>query len=151
MIQRIQTLYLLIAELLIAMLFFVPFAELADKNGSLFQFSVFGVVQEGGANGIVQRCWPIFILVCLVLLVLNLIILNFKRRTMQIKLSYIVIFLMICLTGLVYYYVSSNNPGGTFAFKIYASFPLVAAVFLYLAIRGIVKDENLVKSIDRIR
>ena len=151
MIQRIQTLYLLIAVLLLAMLFFVPLAELADKNGALYQFSVFGIVQEGASNGLVQRCWPVFILVCLVLIILNLIILNFKRRTTQIKLSYVVIFLMICLTGLVYFYVSSNNLGGTYAFKLYASFPLEAAIFVFLAIRGIVKDENLVKSIDRIR
>ena len=153
MIQRIQTLYLLIADLLIAMLFFFPFAELADKSGSIYQFNVFGITKEGASTATIQTLWPVFVLVCLVLIILNLIIVNYKRRTTQIKLSYVAIFLMVCLTGLFYFYLSSatNSFGGTNSFKIYASFPLEAAIFVYLAIRGIVKDENLVKSIDRIR
>jgi hypothetical protein len=153
MIQRIQTLYLLIADLLIVMLFFLPFAELADKNSALYQFNVFGIVKEGASGGTGPSCWPVFILVCVILILLNLIILNYKRRTTQIQFSYVAIFLLICLTGLVYFYVTSNNNtlGGSYSFKLYASFPLEAALLVYLAIRGIVKDENLIKSIDRIR
>jgi hypothetical protein len=136
-----------------AVLFFVPFAELADKNGILYQFNVFGIIKEGAVNGTIQGCWPVFILVCLITVILNLIIINFKNRSSQIKLSYVAIFLQICLTALIYYYVwrNSNGMGGSYSIKIFASFPLEAAIFVFLAIRGIMKDEKLVKSIDRIR
>ena len=47
MIQRIQTVYLLIAEMLIGALFFVPFAEIAGKEGSIYRFDMKGIYLEG--------------------------------------------------------------------------------------------------------
>ena len=154
MIQRIQTLYLFIADLLVAMLFFVPFAEMSGKGGSLYRFDVSGVISEGAAGGeIMQRSWPVLILTCLILILLNLIIFQFKKRVRQMKLSYFTIFLLIGLTALIYFYVWKSNDlmGGSYSLKIFFTFPLIASVFVYLAIRGIAKDELLVKSIDRIR
>jgi hypothetical protein len=60
---------------------------------------------------------------------------------------------MIALTAVISLYIwqYKNTLGGEYSLKVFSSFPLVSAVLVYLAIRGIVKDENLVKSIDRIR
>lgn len=154
MLQRIQTLYLFVADLLVAILFFVPFAEMAGKEGSLYRFNISGVIAEGVAGGaIMQRPWPMLILTSLVLILLNLIIFQYKNRVRQMKLSYFMIFMLIGLTSLIYLYVWKYNDimGGTYSLKIFITFPLIASVFVYLAIRGIAKDELLVKSIDRIR
>lgn len=154
MLQRIQSLYLFIADLLVAMLFFVPFAEMSGKEGALYRFDISGVIAEGVAGGaIIQRSWPIFILTSLILILLTLIIFQFKKRVRQMKLSYFTIFMLVGLTALIYLFVWKYNDlmGGSYSLKIFITFPLIASVLVYLAIRGMAKDELLVKSIDRIR
>jgi len=154
MIQRIQTIYLLIADLLIAILLFLPFAEIAGGKGNLFLFGILGVVAEGGTVGIPQQTTlPIAVVVVLNLLLLTFIIFQYKKRPLQIKLSYVSILLLLFLAAIIYFYVwqVSNQLGGNYAIKISTYLPLVATVLVYLAIKGIVKDEKLVKSIDRIR
>jgi len=154
MIQRIQSLYLLIAVIFVGVLFFVPLAGLSGKEGDLFLVYLSGVVSESTANGAInQKSWPLIIYACLVMLMLVWIIFRYGNRALQIRLSYIAILLLIGLTALIYYYVWSSQISleGIFSLKIYFSFPLVSAVFVYLAIKGIAKDEKLIKSIDRIR
>ncbi len=154
MIQRIQTLYLLIANLLLATLIFLPLAEMVDKQGILYQLNMTGVTKEGAAGGgELSSTLPVISLFCLIISMIMLIIFQYKSRARQIRLSYVVIFLLLALTGAVYFYIRQydNTLGGEYSVNISASFPLIAAVLVYLAIRGIVKDENLVKSIDRIR
>jgi hypothetical protein len=154
MIQRIQTLYLVIADLLVAVLFFVPLAEMVGKDGHLYHFGLSGLIAEGSADAkIIERTWPLFIFVCLILVINSLVIFLYRNRVLQIRLSTIVIFLLMGLTALGYYliYRSNNLLEGGYSLKVYLTFPLIAAVFIYLAIRGMAKDEHLVKSIDRIR
>ncbi len=154
MIQRIQTLYLLIADLLIAILFFVPFAEIAGKDGGLYLLNVVGLQAEGTSLGAFQlKTWPLQILMVVILLGLILILFQFKNRILQIKLSYAAILFQIILSTLLVFYAwsGSTQVGGTYSLKIFFTFPLIAAVIVFLAIRGMVRDENLVKSIDRIR
>jgi hypothetical protein len=154
MIQRIQTLYLLIADLLIGVLFFVPFAEMMSNQGRSFLFNLSGIVSEAEASGTIsQKSWPLFVLTCLIFALVIYIIFQYKNRVRQKQLSYLTIFLLIGLTATIFFSVwkCTNMLGGNYSMKIYAAFPLVAVVFVYLAIRGISKDEHLVKSIDRIR
>jgi hypothetical protein len=154
MIQRIQTLYLLIADLLIGILFFVPFAEMTSNQGRLFLFNLSGIISEGDLNGTVsQKSWPLFILAGLIVVVLSFIILQYKNRPRQKQLSFMALFLILGLAASIYFSVvkCTNLLGGHYSMKIYFLLPLVAAVFVYLAIRAIAKDEHLVKSIDRIR
>ena len=154
MIQRIQTLYLLIADLLIAVLFFVPFAEMMSNQGRSFLFNLSGIVSETDASGTIsQKSWPLFVLTGLIVVLLIYVIFQYKNRVRQKQLSYLTIFLLIGLTATIYFTVwkCTNMLGGNYSMKIYASFPLVAVIFVFLAIRGITKDEHLVKSINRIR
>ena len=154
MIQRIQTLYLLVAALLVAALFFVPFAELAGKDGAHYLFNISGINVNGSDGSTsLDNAWPVLVLVCLSLIMVVLSIFLFKNRITQIRISYISISFLFGLKALMYYYTwSSNNvPIGGLHSKTYAVLPLIAAIFVFLAIRNIRKDENLVKSIDRIR
>lgn len=154
MIQRIQTLYLLIAALMVAAMFFVPFAELTGKDGAHYLFNISGINVDGN-NGSksLYNTWPVLVLVCSSLILVLLSIFLFKNRITQIRISYISISLLFGLKALMYYYTwnSNNLPAGGLQSKLYAVLPLIAAIFVFLAIRSIRKDENLVKSIDRIR
>jgi len=154
MIQRIQTLYLIVAALLVAALFFVPFAELTGKDGAYYLFNISGInVVSSGSSTSLDNAMPVLVLVCLSLIMVVLSIFLFKNRISQIRISYISISFLFGLKALMYYYTwSSNNvPIGGLHSKIYATLPLIAAISVFLAIRNIRKDENLVKSIDRIR
>lgn len=152
MIQRIQTFYLFIADLLIAALFIAPFAEFAGKDGKLFLFTITGIFSEVNKD-LISRSWPLFILVCLILLLINVTIFQYKNRIRQIIISKLTVFLLIALTVAIFFLIWRTNAilGGTYALKVYFTFPIIAAIFVFLAIRGIAKDEHLVKSIDRIR
>ena len=154
MIQRIQTVYLLIAEMLIAALFFVPFAEIAGKEGSRFRFDMNGIYPLGVQNPeSIYSSLPLVILWALSMILILVTIFVFKNRILQMRISSINIFLMLGLSGLIYYYVWSSAKilMGVYSFNIYLVFPLIAAVFIYLAKRAIKRDELLVRSIDRIR
>jgi len=154
MIQRIQTVYLLIAEMLIAALFFVPFADIAGKEGSTYRFDISGIYLSGVQNPeILYSSLPLVILCALSLILILVAIFRFKNRIVQMRISMINIFLMFGISGLIYYYVWSGAKTlmGIYSFNIYLVFPLIAAVFIYLAKRAINKDELLVRSIDRIR
>jgi len=154
MIQRIQSVYLLIAALLIAALFFVPFAELSGKDGVQYLFNFSGIYEHGTSGHLsLKNTWPVAVLIGMCLIMLILTIFQFKNRNSQIKLSYLCFISLLVLKALLYYFTwsSSNLPGGSLNASLYAEFPAIAAILVFLAIRGIRKDENLVKSIDRIR
>ena len=61
------------------------------------------------------------------------------------------IILLIGLFGLFFYFAYAGFDGATTSFKIPVSFPLIAAILDYLAIRNIGKDEALIRSVDRLR
>lgn len=154
MIQRIQSLYLIIAGVFVSVLFFVPVAVLSGKEGNLYLVYLSGVVSEGTSNrATIAESWPLLIYASVVLIFLVSIIFLFRNRMLQIRLSYVALVNLLVLAALIFFYVwkSQNSLGGIYSMKIYFSFTFVSAVFVYLAIRGIAKDDKLVKSIDRIR
>jgi len=154
MIQRIQTVYLLIAEMLIGALFFVPFAKILGNEGLIYQFDMKGIYLAGSQKPeIIYGSLPLVILCALSLIILLITIFKYKNRILQMRLSTINILLLIGIGGLIFYYVYSSAKlmQGSYSLNIYLVFPVVAAIFIYLAIRAIAKDELLVRSIDRIR
>ena len=154
MIQRIQTVYLLIAEMLIWLLFFVPFADILGKDGKIYRFDIKGISPEGApSTEMIFSSLPLIIICALTLLLIVITIYRFKNRIQQIKLAKLNIFILLCSEGLMYYYLTSGAKivSGTTSFHIYFVFPVIAAILIYLAIRAINKDEQLVRSIDRIR
>lgn len=79
-------------------------------------------------------------------------IFSFKNRKKQILFNYLNILINALLIGLLVYWLL-NLPGGIdFPEKgIEPIFPLISIVFLFLANKNINKDERLVKSVDRFR
>jgi hypothetical protein len=59
--------------------------------------------------------------------------------------------LLLGLLGVLFYFLHAGFQEVDVAYKFPMTFPLIAAVFDYLAIRAIGKDEALVRSLDRIR
>ncbi len=147
MIQRIQTVYLLLAGLLVASLLQLDFAELA-VNGELYIFNAQGIFngEEMIFNGL-----PIMIFIGIISLLHFIIIFLYKKRILQIRFTVFTIVLLFGLFGLFFYFTYAGFDEIEVAFKIPVAFPIVAVILDYLAIRGIGKDEALVRSMDRIR
>jgi len=127
MIQRIQTVYLMIAGLLTASLLKLRFAEIA-ANSELFT-----------------------IFIVLIALLHFVIIAMYKKRIVQMRLTLFAIVLLLVLSGLFFYFAYAGIDGAKVAFKIPVFFPLMAVIFDFLAIRAIKKDETLIRSLNRIR
>lgn len=154
MIQRIQTVFLLIAGILIGALFFVPFGKIASKEGSIYLFDMKGIYLEGIPNPeIIYSSLPLVILMAVSLIFIFATIFKFKNRILQMKLSRINIFMQLGSAGLIFYnlYSCAKTLSGVYSFTIFLVFPLIASILIYLALRAIKKDELLVRSIDRIR
>jgi hypothetical protein len=131
MIQRIQTIYLLIASIAFALLSFkIPFWSLNDE----FKYA--------------QNDNKLYLLL-ITLFVFSLIgIFLFKKRTVQMKLLRLSILIeFVVVVRLFLTYKELNTPLDAKVFFLLMS----AFVALLLAYRGVKKDENLVRSIDRIR
>ena len=153
MIQRIQTLYLLLALILMGLLFYFPFAEILSGEGKLYTFKFDGLHYIESLEVYVQTV-PSIILLSAILAINVVVVFLFKKRIIQMRVAFINMILMLGFVGLIYYYVKSFSgdlEAEAISYKIYDIFPFVAAILNYLAIRSIGKDEALVRSIDRIR
>ena len=127
MIQRIQTVYLLIAGLLAASLLKFRFAEIAVNN-------------------------ELFTIFIVIIALLHFVIIGmYKKRILQIRLTVCAIVLLLVLSGLFFYFAYAGIDGAKVAFKIPVFFPIVAVILDLLAICAIKKDEALIRSLNRIR
>lgn len=153
MIQRIQTLYLLIATALMAVTIFTPMARFFD---GVQEYTLSAFALKDAAGAVAQPILYMGILLALAGVLPFVVIFLFKNRQLQIRLCAAEIVLLIgslVVMG-IYYYLSArmfNAANGIISIKIGIVLPLVAIVFVALAIRSIFRDEVLVRSLDRIR
>ena len=147
MIQRIQTLFLIISAILIGILFALPFAEIA-KDAVIYLFNSKGILVDGVVT---QSGFVVIAIIAVILAVSVFAILDFKNRKRQINIILLNIVLKLALLGILVFYSYFSFSGAQVSLKVGMVFPLLAIVFDYLAISGVKKDEALIRSIDRIR
>ncbi len=136
MLQRIQTLYLVLSAISMAALYFW-----------------FPLVMNGAGNAVIEREEPlVFGLVFSSICFTIVSILTFKKRQMQFVLNRLNIILNFVLLG-VFVYRSLTLSGETLVSEkgIGVLLPIISIVLLAMANRAIKKDEDLVKSVDRLR
>jgi hypothetical protein len=155
MLQRIQTLYLLAATGLMSLMLFLPLAEIATEDTGIYSVLSRGwYISDGETTELAMATWPVFNL-AMVLAFLTLInICLYRRRKLQIRICVYSIILAFGLIGLVYYYFvmgfrQLDEP--VYALRFPLVLPAIFIILIYLAFRGIRKDEILIRSIDRIR
>ena len=154
MIQRIQTLYLLLAFIAIGLLFFFPVSELLVNKEFLFLFRYRGLYElKAGAEILSVASIPLASLFGINLLLSFITIILFKNRALQMRLCIFNILLLVGSLGLMYYYigVAFSDFEAVVHYTIFALMPIIAAILSYLAFRSIRKDEKLIRSVDRIR
>lgn len=152
MIQRIQTLYLLVATILMAMTLVFPIAEF-HIEGADYQLTAF---ELSSGTHTVSTMW-MGILFVLAIIVPLVAIFLFKHRVLQIRLCAVeAVLLLGSLIFIGIYYWLSNRmfEGYDIEHKQLGwavIMPILALILDLLAARAIFKDEVLVRSLDRIR
>ncbi|WP_075589763.1 DUF4293 domain-containing protein [Labilibacter marinus] len=153
MIQRIQTIYLLLAFAFGASMFFTPQITFMAEVEYILNFKGINAVEPSETTKSIATT-ALTILLVLTPLVSLASILLFKKRMIQIRLCSANIGLLIGVTALAYYFgtVANKELGTTIiSYKLSMVFPIVGAILNFLALRAIGKDEALVRSMDRIR
>lgn len=125
--QRVQTLYLALATALIASLFF------CDK-----------------AEGIRFTAYVPYLIFIIIITLLNFLALTtYKHRIFQLRTAGLAAIITIAFQ--IWLGVDFAFTHGDALFRMTAVFPVVAAIFDFLAVRGIAADELMVRSASRLR
>lgn len=159
MIQRKQSLFLFLVILLSVLLFIPAAAPISFVNSATSK--EFDITLN--VLGIYTRCLSIkepasyiglIVLNSLIILFSTLTVFKFKNRPMQIKLCYITSVFVLFLMGGMWLYTDlmkhkTANPQSVYLIGFYL--PLIQIALLYMAAMAIRKDDQLVKSTDRLR
>ena len=152
MIQRKQTLFLLIALILNILLFFFPFCEFSVNKTEIYKITVFGITSLAD-NTVITNLYPLLILLILILIINFLTIFLFKKRMLQIRLNVFNIILNAGLIILFFFFMhkATADMSAIISYKISIIIPLISIILYFLSIKFIRSDENLLRSLDRIR
>lgn len=154
MIQRIQSLYLLVVTAMMACTLFLPIAFFTTADGVTFTLNAFAI------EGITGPVWLMGLLLSVATLLPFVTIFLFKKRKIQVGLcaAEIVLQLGALVLFAIFYWVLLPQTFTEYSLEVVhasfgwsAIFPIVSIPLTYLAGRAIFKDEVLVKSLDRIR
>lgn len=153
MIQRIQSLFLLLTVAVTACLFFMPVAYLTVPHAATYEFYTTKVIQAGTPSLFIAWNWMSFILNILITALGFVTIFLYKKRFLQLRLCIVNIILMLGMVLLMWLQVRSMTQeleaARQWGFSM--CFPLIGVILTWLALRGIIKDIALLKSYDRIR
>jgi len=151
MIQRIQSLFLLAVAVLSGLLMAGDLIILDNGTGTLFSVSFAGLGEVGGK--LLQRLWPLSAIIALVPVMALAAIFLFKKRSLQMRLTMLILLLSIgtIILGAFYIFMFDRKIEISLIWKIKALFPIISAILAGLAYRKILQDDMLVKSYDRLR
>lgn len=141
MIQRIQSLWLLLAAVIMSLNLKFPFGGAINAEAKTVEM----YANEG---------MPLFILTIILSLGALVTIFFFKRRSTQKRLIVLGVLLSILMLVLMYFDVENLKNESTLtgqSFKIGVLFPVLYIILLIMAYAGIKKDEALIKSLNRLR
>ena len=154
MIQRIQTLYLLVITALLAV---TLFARLAWFGGEGSEFGLYAFALKDAEGAVLHSTAYLGILLSLAAVVPLVTIFLYRRRMLQIRLCVVEMVLLVgsvVMEGIYYYLgcrVVSDLPFHTQGVGVAIALPVVSLLFAWLAARAIFRDELLVRGADRIR
>lgn len=153
MIQRIQSIFLLLTTILMGATFVIPSLEITSEGlkFSSILFNSLGIFD----NSISYHAWGAAIFCALSAIVAFLNIFLYKKRKLQIKLGLFTALLIAIYYVTAAFYVNAFldkiTSGYSLNIQLGIIFPVLALIFDLFAVSRIKKDEKLVKSLDRIR
>jgi hypothetical protein len=153
MLQRPQTLYLLLVAVLAVVLLTGPLALLSTEGVS-YMLHHSGLTGPEG-NRVELATWPMTTLFVASAALALFNIFSYRNRIRQMRIAIFLIFLFAGMIAMILYYVFAAKEmlqeEVMVLYRWRVVNPPVAAILTYLAFRRIRRDELLVKAYDRIR
>ncbi len=156
MIQRIQSIYLLIAAIIPIILLFIPIGILESTMGS-YSYNSFNVKIINTDVVIIGTSYNALLLILSSILSFATIFF-YKKRKLQVRIiNFNMLAILGALLSMFYLYpqvIFPKNPvlsGTILDFNFAMLIALFTALGLFFAKRAILKDEALVKSTERLR
>ncbi len=144
MIQRIQSLYLLLAAVCSVGLIHVFNLWINKAGNTIFALDL---INE---NDLTFKIIPILFIISGIMSILSIIM--FKKRKNQFVINRFNILVNFILLGVLIYYLLTLSGESQISEKgIGVVLPIIIIVLLAIANKAIKKDEDLVKSVDRLR
>lgn len=151
MIQRIQTVYLLLAAIVSSICLFMQIG-LYEPETMGVGYRMYNLYLIDGEHRLSFRVAPLFVLLVLQIVVCLVTIFKFNNRKQQMHMCLWANGLIVSwFVAYALYAFVLGVEGHTFYVLWPMVLPLVAFVFIVLARRGIRADEKLVRAADRIR
>ena len=148
MIQRIQTIYLLLITGVLIAAMCLPVGTAFEGSGVAHIFKPLGIT----LGETFQSTWGLFCILLLATIVDFATIFLFKNRILQIRMCVFATCLLVgyYLAFVAFYFILK---GDISSFQVHWALclPLVAIILNYLAIRAIGTDEAKVQSLNRLR
>jgi FtsH-binding integral membrane protein len=156
MLQRIQSIYLLAASLVLFALYFFPLAHNVYVNNASVTIMVTGIFQDvNGVKKSIESFTALTAITAVVALIPLVIIFLFKNRKQQLALCYGTILVLFgysfWMAQTVKKAVGEGVQLDTHTMGIGLFLTSISIVMLLLATKGIKNDEKLIKSADRLR
>jgi hypothetical protein len=155
MIQRIQSLYLTLVILLSLSLLPGTLISFKDSSGTLMELSRSGNLADmaGVSVAKLQNFWLLTVILILISLTALIAILMYKKRKIQLSVTMLlIVFSSLLILMLIYYaYMITDNYKASIIPGFKMALPVLVLVFSFAGYRGILKDDRLVRSYDRLR
>lgn len=155
MIQRIQSLYLSMTTLISLLFLKGNILKFINNEGIWYAVTFSGLGQITGENKfeLVSTMVPLSVMFILIPLISLIAVLLFRYRKIQLRATLFLIILSLMLVAATAYYgisvIRDYDVSLVPGYKMFL--PLLILILALLAYRSIKKDEELVRSYDRLR
>ena len=150
MIQRKQTLFLLLAVILGVVTLSMPVATVVAEG--LTTGTVYNLLWLDGQRAAHYGVWPLFGILLLASALSCYVIFLFKQRLLQARLCLVSTLLyVVWYVALIVVSKSLAPDAQNFHLSVVAALPAFAAILNFMARKAILADERLVRAADRIR
>jgi hypothetical protein len=155
MIQRVQSVYLLLVTIVMSFFIVRPYAEVTLNDGQKLLFHAYTIRPEPyDSESSSKTTAPVIALVIICGLTSFATIFLYSRRDLQLKFCILnIIMLAALLSAMFIYYSATKEPAEVVqhTFRIPAIYPLMAIMLNFMAYKAIRHDSMIVKSYERIR
>jgi len=153
MLQRPQSLFLLLVAVLAILLLTGPLAMLS-LDGVSYLLTHSGLTVSDGTQ-LELATWPMTTLFIAAAALALFNIFSYRNRIRQMRIAIFLIFLFAGMIGMILYYVYAAKgvlqEEAAVLYRWRVVIPPISAILTYMAFRRIRRDELLVKAYDRIR
>ena len=153
MIQRIQTIWFFLAAVASALLFCIPCSLLTVGSNSESAFTLTALGLQGVDGTTLRYSWGILTFSIVQTILPIVALLSYKNRKRQKLLSTCMLLGHILLLGTIiaYSYAYASDLKASVGYYYGMALPVVGYILVRLALRGVQKDEDLIRSTERFR